>query len=263
MSAMTSAWASIAARALLALCAWGCASPLTEIVLAVDAQDADITQVRILVTSPSGATSLDESQAVTAASFPLTLSLTRSGAPYEPLVIEVRAERPSGRITRRVRTGFVEGERRLLRVALSSACTGMAFDATTTCITASCVSDVVPAASLPPFTGSVPGSDAGTGDPRDAGPVDAWMPDAGPPSPCSPLCAADRTCFAGLCLDTDAPLAPGRWRRDVGSGRMAPEPFGDPTVGEEHSSTAAATTPRSSSAQPVVSRRRSSSACPV
>ena len=28
-------------------------------------------------------------------------------------------------------------------------------------------------------------------------------------------------------------LAPGRWRRDVGSGRMAPGLFGDPTVGEE------------------------------
>jgi alpha-tubulin suppressor-like RCC1 family protein len=198
-------------RAVLALSAIalvGCQSALTELVLVVTSDTQNLSQVSIRVDGPSGATAIDETVSLGAGDpmLPLTLSLTRSGEPYEPIAIVVTGTSPTaGTITRRATTGFVRGERRVLTIVLESVCGGVACSAPETCIDGLCRSDAIDPATLPPFGGEIPPIDAGT--PRDGGrdavapdaPIDAGQ-DAGPPDSCGGTCGAGELCAFGTCL---------------------------------------------------------------
>ncbi|UJR83192.1 hypothetical protein [Sandaracinus amylolyticus] len=126
-----------------------CGNPLTELVVVITSDvTGSISSVSIQVTGPDGEL-LDTHvpQEGAPLEWPLTLGLTRSGAPHHPLTIDVRGDATIGsdavQLQRRVVTGFVPGERRLLEIHLDAACD------------TPCVDEIDPE-DLPPFDGEIP-----------------------------------------------------------------------------------------------------------
>jgi len=141
------------------------------------------------------------------------------------IIVELEALEPGGRqalVSRRVKTKFVEGESRLLRMALYRACEGVSCGSGETCGcpggascgTPSCVEESVRAEDLERIDnpGALP-PDAGIATPDagvpDAGVPDAGVPDAGVPDGGTPdggiiNCGEPLTICGPDCVNTDA-----------------------------------------------------------
>jgi hypothetical protein len=195
----------------------GCSAggPLTELVVAVDSDldvPAELRSVRLRVVGPSGDVALDRTEDLTSAdapALPLTLSLTPGSSALEPVVITATGMVGASQVERRVETGFVQGERRLVVVHLLRACVGVDCPAGETCsVGGVCVDARVPAESLPPWTGEPAPFDAGG--PTDAG-VEAGGDAAGADAAGDATadaeveCMGDQDCLpdlVGPCMET-------------------------------------------------------------
>jgi hypothetical protein len=200
-------------RAWLALAAvWmmGCSEdPLTELVVAVDSDLAvpgELQSVRLWVAGPSGDEAFDRTVDLTAAGapgLPLTLSLTPGSDALEPVVIMAVGSGPGGAsVERRVETGFVRGERRLVSMLLLRACVGVTCPLEETCTAGgSCVDWAIPPEDLPPWTGEPGGFDAGVS--LDAGTAMDAATDAGMDQDAATDAATDGSLDGGCTGDED------------------------------------------------------------
>lgn len=141
----------------LALAACGCAQA-TQIVLVVDS-DLTLTTVDIDVSSshspPSRATA-DFSMPSTP-SLPLTLAIyPRSSADIDVFITVIGTMADGTTIERDVRTRFVSGSSRMLRVLLASRCLAHTCAAGETCDETGCRAIAIGGDALPEWTGSAP-----------------------------------------------------------------------------------------------------------
>jgi len=146
-----------------------CGEEPTEIVLVVDTTLAVPAELDGVTIDVSGPTTMERKLATlgpTGTALPLTLGLTRAdGAALGPLSIVVLGQRAGGEIVRRVvRTEFVEGQSKLLRVVLVADCLAPRdCGAGNTCSELGCVPERIAGSSLPTF-GNVPARfDGGAG----------------------------------------------------------------------------------------------------
>jgi hypothetical protein len=176
--------ARLAVAALLLALA-SCSSPVTELVVVVDSDHtvpSELDAITIEVTEPSG---MVESRTADlgATPLPITLGLTHRGGPLGTVGIVVRGQLgPDMVVTRTIRTSFVAGESRLVRLDLLRRCEDATCSGEETCDENGCVAIDVPGSSLPRFE-VVERLDAAPVDAAadDAGPVDAPVPDDAPP----------------------------------------------------------------------------------
>ncbi len=135
----------------------GCAQA-TQIVLVVDS-DLTLTRVDVDVSStrsPPTRASVDFSLPGSA-QLPLTLALyPRAGSDTE-VFVTVTGQTAGTSIERRVRTRFVPGASRMLRVLLAARCIDVRCAATDTCDESGCRPIVIPGEELPAWTGGPPG----------------------------------------------------------------------------------------------------------
>jgi hypothetical protein len=156
--------------AIASVFALGCSSSLTELIVVVDSDLAvpgELQRVTLEVTGPSGNKALEDAAVDLAMdgapALPLTLSLTPGSDALEPVTITAVGTGPAGRVERTVVTGFVRGERRVVRLWLLRACLGVDCTTGETCgDDGICVDATVPPEDLPPWTGTPPGIDGGT-----------------------------------------------------------------------------------------------------
>ena len=91
-----------------------------------------------------------------APAFPLTLGLTPAGA-LSPVTIEVAGQRGiDSVVVQDVRTAFLEGTKRTLRILLTLSCQGITCPSDQTCRSGTCGPIDRPGDSLPPWTGTAP-----------------------------------------------------------------------------------------------------------
>jgi formylglycine-generating enzyme len=144
---------------LIALCvpAFACKDAATQLIVAVDSDlpvPAALTSVEVSsqvegrapVVATFDVTPPPRSAcSATACRLPLSIGVSPStGDPNEMVTIMVRGDGPSGQlVTRRVRTGFVNGKSLALPVFLASSCAGMACDEGSTCDRGTCVAESV------------------------------------------------------------------------------------------------------------------------
>jgi hypothetical protein len=202
----------------------GCSDDaLTELVVSVDSDLAvpgELQSVHLRVEGPSGTLALDDTVDLTAAAapgLPLTLSLTPGSAELAPVVIAATGEGPAGAVQAWVETGFVAGERRMVRLSLLLACLDVICGVGETCgVGGECEDAHVPPDALPPWTGD-PGHfdagvavDAGADAAVDAGPTtdaasDGEVPtDAAVDAEGDAGCMGDQDCpedWTGGCID--------------------------------------------------------------
>lgn len=160
------------------LVTFGCSPELTEVIIVVDS-DLDVPDeldtAFIEVKGPTGdvrqATArLDGERGIP---LPRTLGVVHRGGPLEPL--DVLVEGRLGRraiIQRHARTGFVEGETRVLRMWLLRSCVGKMCDVDETCTEQGCRSQDVSPEDLERWTGQAHGLDASTNPDAGDGGVD-------------------------------------------------------------------------------------------
>jgi alpha-tubulin suppressor-like RCC1 family protein len=152
---MTRRFALLASLACLAL--FGCAQA-TQIVLVVDS-DLTLTRVDVDVAStrsPPTRASADFSLPGTAA-LPLTLALyPRPGVDTE-VFVTVTGQTSGSTVERRVRTRFVPGGSRMLRVILAARCVGVRCAADETCDESGCRPIEIPSGDLAAWSGGPPG----------------------------------------------------------------------------------------------------------
>lgn len=180
-----------------ALCA--CTADRTEIIVAVGsnlAVPSELDAIRIDVVGPES-TVPKTSMALLGPGqpgLPRTLGLVHEDGPLGPLVVRVAGRRGGfDVIERRARVSFLEGRTLLLRIDLMRNCVGTTCESNRTCIDGGCREIDVSAESLPEWTGSLPGADAGPA--RDAGARDAGRSDAPPCTPMDEECnSADDDC---------------------------------------------------------------------
>lgn len=148
-----------ASLTLIALVASGCGD-VTELVVVVDTDmnvPAELDAVEIRVTGPSGmqVNAAGSTGADGALVLPTVLGLTPGGSVLEPVLIEARGSvRGTLLLERRVRTGFVEGEIRMVRLDLLRACSTVSCGSDEqTCTEGGCRPIDVPGASLPTWRG--------------------------------------------------------------------------------------------------------------
>lgn len=156
----------VLALVLVAAAAAGCAPQPTQIVLVVDS-DLDVpgalARVTIEVESARTApTRFDlPLDAPSTPDLPLTLALYPREASEVDVGVTVRGYDARGVeiVTRRVRTRFVTGSSRMLRVLLAARCVGVTCELGETCDVSGCRSIDVPGDSLPGWPGSPPSLD--------------------------------------------------------------------------------------------------------
>lgn len=175
-------------RALLAaslvLAVASCATPVTELVVVVDTDyvvPSELTDVTIEVTEPGGAIET-ASAPLSTTPLPVTLGLTHRGGPLGTVAIVARGLSGARTVvSRSIRTSFVAGESRLVRLDLLRGCEGESCSGDRTCGAAGCEAIDVPGESLPRFD-EVTRIDAAAADAAmaDVGPVDAPLPDDAP-----------------------------------------------------------------------------------
>jgi hypothetical protein len=169
LGAPWSTWCLRAWPALVAVLALGCGNDgLTELVVAVDSDLAvpgELQSVHLRVEGPTGDIAVDQGVDLTAGGaprMPLTLSLTPGSDALAPVVIVATGMGPGGTVQRRVETGFVRGERRVVPMPLLRACVGVTCPVGETCTAAgACVDSAIDPGSLPPWTGEPEHFDAG------------------------------------------------------------------------------------------------------
>jgi hypothetical protein len=150
--------------------ALGCSSGLTELVVVVDSDLAvpgELQRVTLEVTGPSGDKALQDAAVDLATggapTLPLTLSLTPGSGALEPVTVTAVGTGLAGVVERTVVTGFVRGERRMVRLWLLRACLGVDCATGETCgDDGICVDATVRPEDLPPWTGTPPSIDGGT-----------------------------------------------------------------------------------------------------
>lgn len=163
-------WAAF--RALAVLAAISCSTdsqPLTEVMVVVDSDLAEIDSVRVRVDGmgePKVATATDLEKRP----LPRSVAIVHNGGPLGP--ITVTAEGLAGGATlvsRRAQLSFVRGRNLMLRLYLEQSCAGTKCDARDeTCVAGSCESVDVLSTELEDWSGKLPDHrEAGEG--RDAG----------------------------------------------------------------------------------------------
>lgn len=173
------------------LCVAGCASapPASQLVVVVDTDLADATSLDAHVLGSTG-TSQDALFTIDGTgSIPATLGLVAEDGFLGPVVISVDARGASGVIVNQtLRTSFVAGETRELRLFLAEACRGVACSGDSTCVGGRCFPSDIPSSELPTWTGRTDRIDAGDSIERDGGvpiDLDGATPDARMPADAS------------------------------------------------------------------------------
>jgi alpha-tubulin suppressor-like RCC1 family protein len=160
----TSPTMHVATSALVVIAALSACSQTTQIVLVIDSDivvPAPLAQIDIEVASARTEptyyeVALGDSRAP---SLPLTLSLyPTDGTTDTDVVVGVRAVDTTGGtlMARDVRTRFVPGASRMLRVLLADRCVGVVCDAGETCDESGCRGIAIPGDELPAWTGTAP-----------------------------------------------------------------------------------------------------------
>ncbi len=166
----------------LALALASCQSPLTQLVIVVDTDlgaPGEIDAIELEVVQPDGMSeTLPTVLTGSATELPITLGLVHRGGPLGAIAITARGRRGTTIVlTRAIRTEFVAGQTRLVRLDLTADCEAVSCP-DQTCASGVCTSVDVPGAALPAFDGTTPPLDAS--DAMDAGPaVDAGDGGAG------------------------------------------------------------------------------------
>ncbi len=147
---------------LLAL--FGCADPLTELVVVIssDVPQADFEKVDVLVTGPTGAMvlgSTNDFREPNASDLPLSIGLVLEGPTLSPLTVEVTGTLRDGSVIAfEIDTGFVPLETRVIEAHLYGACADLGCDGR--CVadpagTTECRTRSVESETLPEYTGDV------------------------------------------------------------------------------------------------------------
>src|SRR5690349_8512721 len=106
----------------LALASIGCGADRTELVVVVDsdlAVPAALDAVTLVVGSPSGVERRETVMLEDASSLPLILYLEPAGSQLEPVDVTAIGLRTGGPVVeRRLRTGFVRGQSRVIHLVL-------------------------------------------------------------------------------------------------------------------------------------------------
>lgn len=185
-----------------------CTADRTEIIVAVGTDlpvPSQIDEIRIDVVGPSSTMPKSSTARLGPGEPPppRTLGLVHEDGPLGPFFVRVAGRLGGGDvIERRARVSFIEGRTLLLRMDLLGRCLGVTCDASTTCAESGCRSIDVAAESLPEWTGTVPGGDAGPA--VDAGRRDAARPDSGPCTPAGEECnSVDDDCDGVIDEDFD------------------------------------------------------------
>jgi hypothetical protein len=171
----------------LALAWIGCGADRTELVVVVDsdlAVPAAIDAVRLVVISPSGVERSEVVALEDSSSLPLILYLEPAGSRLEPVDVTATGLRSgSDVVERRLRTGFVRGQSRVVHLVLRRSCVGVSCGTDETCTERGCDGVDVPGTELPRWSGRpppIPSGDAGRDAAMpDAETTDAPMPDGG------------------------------------------------------------------------------------
>ena len=133
---------------------------VTEIVLVIDTNltvPVDIDHVDISISGAQMQTTIGvDLGAASSPAFPLTLGLTPAGAGAPLTVSVVGSVQGTPVVQQDAETAFVDGSKRVLRMLLLGACTGITCPTSETCGSQGCESTSTPGASLPPWTGSLP-----------------------------------------------------------------------------------------------------------
>src|SRR5690349_5558946 len=150
-------------------CEGGNGSAVTELIVVVDTDFVVPSEVDTITLGITGTDGVRTTVDVPLASVPLpaTLVLYPAGARLGPVEIDAAGLRSGTAIVwARAVTSFVREERRIVRVVLWRACTGMDCGPGATCepSTAACVDAEIPPASLPRWTGTPPRLDGGDAD---------------------------------------------------------------------------------------------------
>lgn len=193
--------ASLALALSLLLGACG-ADELTELVVVVDSDLAVPTaldEVSIVVAGATGTRTTARASLDGPAGVPLPVTLGLSPGATGGTTVTIRADGLLGgvrRVSREVRTSFVENRRLVVRIALLSSCVGVVCGDGDTCgRDGACVTATVAPSTLPSFTGPLPREDLGTIDAgSDLGPPDLGPPDLGPPDLGPPIDAGPPSC---------------------------------------------------------------------
>jgi len=187
----------VLALVLAGLFAMGCGGhgEATQLIVVVDTDMAipsGLDGVDFAIVGAGGMRVTAHSAIASSAALPLTLALEPAGDGGNVDIQITGTLLDAAVVEQHVSTSFVRGERRLVRVFLSSDCVGVTCsDTAQTCRAAICVDAAVPASSLPRFAGEpgrldagMPSTDAGTDSGVDAGTCD---------------CAPGEACVDGVC----------------------------------------------------------------
>ena len=206
---MTRGIAARVAFVWLVVCALGCESGLTEIIVIDDSTldvPAELDEIVVTTQGTSGQPQGASARLATSSTLPVTVGL-RPGVDQDgPFAIHIRGRRAGvERVSAHITTRFITGARLVLRVQLTDDCVGILCDDGETCRRGLCASDFVDPATLASFAGTLPGrvDDAGV---NDAGQADAARPDgslgclSGAACDDGNACNGVETCDAGVCL---------------------------------------------------------------
>ncbi len=134
----------------------------TEIVLVIDSDlevPTELDAIEVTVSGRRGAPTIVSADLTDSATpdLPLTLTLYPSSVPPSPVAIAIVASAGGTDVVRRdVRTGFVEGETRMLRVLLAARCVSLSCDGGRTCDETGCRPIEIAASDLPEWPGQAP-----------------------------------------------------------------------------------------------------------
>lgn len=209
--------ATIRVLALALLVVSGCSQPLTQLVLVVDTDFPVPDGLDHVVLEVEGAAPRSVEVPLATTTLPISLGVVHRAGPLSPITLTASGQRGGIEIVRGVvRTGFVVGETREVRIDLLRRCEGACLSSSElTCRGGSCVSVDVPAASLPVFTGVPSRSDVGPStdvpiaDAADVAP-DAPMLDAPALDTPVPADAPTDTPLLDGCMFTGAEVCNGR-----------------------------------------------------
>lgn len=168
----------------VALTLAACSTDLTELIVIVDtdlAVPAQLDEIVVTTQSATGAVKTASATLTGSSSLPMTVGLRPGADESASVTVYVRGRLAGAeQVVAHVSTHFLAGERRVLRIDLTSACVGVVCADSQTCSRGSCEPATVDPTTLPRFTGTVPGrrEDAGVA-PVDAGETDAGASDAG------------------------------------------------------------------------------------
>ncbi len=190
---------------------WGCAPAATQLVVVVDTDMAipgELDEVRLQVTRPDGTSEVEMRGLGSRMSLPLSVGVIAEGDVLGPIDVIATGYRDGDFVIDRTATvTLVQGETRVLSLFLLANCRDVECDEGETCGEGgTCRGEEIE--DLPPFTGMLPGIDAGVDAPAmdarvDGGNEDAsrdgGMPDVPPTG-----CTSDAACDDGVPCTVDS-----------------------------------------------------------